>query len=344
VVIHAASVDLLLKTFQELPLNVKVVIEGEEEIGSTHLHPFLKKFRSKLDAEVLILADTCNFDSGVPGLTIALRGLVEFQITVKALNKTIHSGMWGGPVPDAAMGLNKILATLVDNKGEIAVAGLCDSIPSISDEEMKELKALRCNEAEFREQCGMLDGVHLHKDPHIPLLAQLWKKPSLTVNAMEAGSRKLAGNIIVDEAWARVTVRIVSGMDPKMVQEKVRAHIEKVTPWGLNLEIQSEGGGGAWSIDPRTKENAPVFKLAEEALEKGYGKKSIKFGSGGSIPFVGPFADTLGGVPCLLIGLEDPYTNAHGENESLLVSDLKKAILSQAYLFQSLGEHFGGQK
>jgi acetylornithine deacetylase/succinyl-diaminopimelate desuccinylase-like protein len=150
VVIHLSAIDAYLKSGAELPVNVKVVIEGEEETGSAHLPEFLKTYRSKLDADVLVLTDTTNFDCGVPALTVALRGLVGLEVEVRALKGSVHSGMWGGPVPDPAMALSKMLATLVDSEGQIAVPGILDQVPAISAREREDFKKIPYNEKEFR--------------------------------------------------------------------------------------------------------------------------------------------------------------------------------------------------
>lgn len=352
VVIHAAAVDAFLKTVGELPVNVKIVIEGEEEIGSDHLPEFLKKYRSKLDADVLVLTDTTNFDCGVPALTVALRGLVGLEVEVRALSKTVHSGMWGGPVPDPAMALSKMLATLTDKNGHIAVPGVMDGVPAVTDAELKDFARIPYSEKDFREQAGMIDGVkmispdlprsqkgsHAHEHGVHPMV-QVWRLPSLTVNAIQASSRKQAGNIINDAAWAKVTIRVVNGMDPEKVSEQLQKHLREVTPWGLETTFKVEACNGAWSTMPA----GVAFEAADAALKKGYGKEPLKIGCGGSIPFVKPFADALGGAPALLVGVEDPYTNAHGENESLLVSDLRKSCVGQVHLFAELAERWRKQ-
>lgn len=335
VVVHTAAIDSYLQTLGELPVNVKMVIEGEEEIGSGYLQEFLQTFRSMLDADVLVLTDSGNFDCGVPALTIALRGLVGVDIEVRALTKTVHSGMWGGPLPDPAMALSKMLATLVDQEGRIAVPGILDDVRPITPKEEVELRKIPFSEREFREQAGVIPQARLLKEGPSPAV-QVWRLPSLTVNAIQASSRGQAGNIINDVAWAKVTIRLVPDMDPQKILKKLTDHLQASTPWGLQTKIQVAAANGPWSTDP----SGPAFEAAEAALQRGYGKEPLKIGCGGSIPFVQPFAKALGGAPALLIGVEDPYTNAHGENESLLVSDFKKACLGQIHLFSELAERW----
>ena len=170
-------------------------------------------------------------------------------------------------------------------------------------------------------------------------MVQTFRLPSLTVTAMQASSRQQAGNIICDAAWAKVTIRLVADMNPERVEKALKAHLEKHVPWGLEVKFKTEACNPAWSESAKNLAG-PVYAAADRALTAGYGKPVIQMGMGGSIPFVGPFGQALGGAPALLIGVEDPYTNAHGENESLLLSDFQKACVSQVHLFAELAEHF----
>lgn len=335
ILVHAAALDAFLKTDGKCPLNLKVVIEGEEEIGSGHLEGFLKKYAKKLQADVIILTDTANFDCGRPALTVALRGLIGIDVEVRALTKSVHSGMWGGPVPDPVIALSKMLAALVDAEGRIAVPGIREMVKPLSDAEIANMKKIPYAEKLFREQVGLVPGAKLLPEGPNPI-AQLWRFPSLTVTAIQASLRKQPANIINDAAWARVTLRTAPGMDPEKAAELLKAHLKKVCPWGLEVELKGgdHASGGAWAIDPI----GPAFEAARSSMKKGYGEEPLMIGCGGSIPFVKPFAEALGGAPALLIGVEDPYTNAHGENESLLVSDLRKACVSQVHLFAELAE------
>ncbi|MEK6706013.1 MAG: M20/M25/M40 family metallo-hydrolase [Bdellovibrionota bacterium] len=337
IVIHTTAISAFLSMTGKLPINVKVIIEGEEETGSAHLPLFLKEYKNLLGADAMVLTDTSNFDSGVPALTVALRGIVGIEVEVRALTKTIHSGMWGGPVPDPAIALSKMLSTLVDGDGQIAVPGVLDDVRPLTKSEVAELNRIPFDEAEFRKQAGLVPGARLlggAQSGCLNPLVQIWRQPSLTVNAIQASSRKQAANIINDIAWAKVTVRLVPDMDPAKICKQLEAFLRKIAPWGVEVGVHVEAASPAWSVKP----DGPVFEAAEAAMLKGYGVKPHKIGCGGSIPFAKPFSEALGGVPALLIGVEDPHTNAHGENESLLLSDFKKACLSQAYLFEELSK------
>jgi acetylornithine deacetylase/succinyl-diaminopimelate desuccinylase-like protein len=322
ILVHIAAIDSWLKAHGSLPVNVKMIVEGEEEAGSGSLPAFLKKHREMLQADAIVLTDTSNFETGLPSITTALRGIVVVQVEVKGLKQPVHSGMWGGPVPDPAMALCKILARLVDDKGRINLPGIYDKVRPLTDEERKSIAALPTDDALFRKQAGMLPGVQLLGG--MPPWEMNWRQPSLAVNAIQASSRKDARNIICESAWARVGLRTVPDMDVKEVREKLIAALKKDPPWGVQVDVTFESDGGWWY----TKGDAPAFRAARKALKEGYGAEPVSIGCGGSIPFVDPFTKELGGAPALLIGVEDPYSNAHSENESLHLGDFAKAAKS----------------
>ena len=330
IVVHTSAVDAWLKGEGALPLNVKVIIEGEEEIGSGHLAAFLKKHAKLVKADAIVLTDTGNFDTGLPSITTALRGLVTVDIEVRGLKQSVHSGMWGGPVPDPVMGLAKMLASLTKPDGSVAIPGILEKVKPLTDAERKSIQSLPGDDDYFRKQAGMLPGVQLLGGRH-PWETN-WRQPSIAVNAIQASTRKDARNIIVDVAWARVGIRIVPDLDPVDVQKKLVEALKKSTPWGLDVTIKAEQAVSWWYTDSSHK----AFQAGFRALKKGYGKDAVAIGCGGSIPFVEPFANELGGVPALLIGVEDPYTNAHSENESLHLGDWEKAVKSAIYLYEEL--------
>ena len=330
ILVHIAAIDSWLKAHGALPVNVKMIIEGEEEAGSGSLPAFLKKHRELLQADAIVLTDTSNFETGLPSITTALRGIVTVQVEVKALKQPVHSGMWGGPVPDPSMALAKILARLTRDDGSINLPGIYDKVRPLTEDERRSIAALPSSDELFRKQAGMLAGTQLLGGR--PPWEMNWRQPSLAVNAIQASSRKDVRNIICDSAWARVGIRTVPDMDVKEVAAKLNAALKKDPPFGVQVEVTPDGDGGWWY----TTADAPAFRAARKALKDGYGAEPVSIGCGGSIPFVEPFSRELGGAPALLIGVEDPYSNAHSENESLHLGDFAKAARSAIRFYAEL--------
>ena len=330
VVIHAAAAASWLGGNGELPINLKVVIEGEEEVGSSHLPDFLAKYRSRLDADALVITDTSNIDAGVPCLTIALRGVIAAEVEFRTLDQSVHSGMWGGPIPDPTVALCKVLGSLVDDDGRIDIPGIYDQVRPLSAAEKRAIELLPVSRDEFRRQAGMRPGVELHGEAH-PLETNWWQ-PAFSVNAFQASSRKDARNIINDVAWARVGIRLVPDMDPEDVGRRLEEAIRSRAPWGVEVKVKVESHGPAWKTDIEH----PAFAAAFRALEKGFGREPLAIGCGGTIGFVGPFVEALGGVPAIMVGVEDPRSAAHSENESLNLADFHASVRSAIALYGEL--------
>jgi acetylornithine deacetylase/succinyl-diaminopimelate desuccinylase-like protein len=279
----------------------------------------------------MVRTDTGNLDTGLPSVTIALRGLVTVDVELRALRQPVHSGMWGGPVPDVAMALAKLLASLVKDDGfTIDIPGIDDRVRPLSAEERAAIERLPVTPEDVRKQAGVLDGVALLGD-RSPMEMNWWR-PSLAVNAIQVSTRRDARNILNDVAWARLGIRLVPGMRAAEVREKLVAALKERAPWGVEVHVKGDTTGNPWMTDV----SHPAFQAAFRALEKGYGRAPVAIGCGGSIGFVEPFAKALGGVPALLIGVEDPYTNAHAQNESLHLGDFERATRSAIHLYAEL--------
>ncbi len=331
VVVHTSAISSYLKTAGSLPVNVKVIIEGEEECGSDHLEEFLSKYKDKMQADIMVLTDTGNYDIGVPSITTALRGLVALDVTVKSADHPLHSGMWGGPLVDPIQALAKMIASVTDKNGRLAIPGLWNKVRKLTKVEEKSMKSLRYTEKDFRKQSGILKSTKVIGNHD--LLRSMWYEPTFSVNAIQASTKKDCANIINESAWCHLGIRIVQNMDPKATLNALKKHLVKNAPWGVSVEFSGESTNPAWTTVPESK----VFQAAAKALAKGFGTKDTVFmGCGGSIPFVGPFSKVLGGAPALLIGVEDPYTNPHSENESVHLGDFAKSILSAIHLYDEL--------
>ena len=331
--LHLAALRAWLETSGALPINVKLIVEGEEEIGSPHLGEFLRAHLERLRADVIVLSDTANLATGLPSLTTSLRGLVGIEVSVRALDHPIHSGMWGGPVLDAATALVRVLSRLVDDRGALTVPGLEDDLPEITPTERDRLKALPFDEAMFRSDAGMLGSSRFTGDAASSVYERVWLRPAISVIALESVQIANATNQLIDIARARVSVRVAPGQDPQRVQRVVADWLRRDPPWGAEVTTEFETASAGW----RTEPVGPAFDAARRAMSRGFERDAVAIGCGGSIPFVGPFSETMGSAPALLLGLEDPVCNAHGENESLCLEDFRKASRAAVYLLDELG-------
>jgi len=330
--LHLAALRAWREVAGELPVNVILLVEGEEEIGSVHLAEFLRAHAERLQADVIVLSDTANLATGVPSLTVTLRGLVSVDVTVRALDHPVHSGLWGGPTPDAATALCSLLARLTDDTGAIAIPGFYDAVPELDPATREAFASLPFDAAVFREDVGLLAGVPLSGEPDRSVYEQLWSRPALAVTALEAMLISESANQLIAEARARVGLRIPPGMDPEAACAILVEFLESAPPRGVVVETEVESCASGWQTAPV----GPAFDAARRALSAGFGCESVVIGCGGTIPFVGPFSEVLGGAPALLLGLEDPICNAHGENESLHLGDFRKAARASVHLLAEL--------
>ena len=333
VVVHLAAVDAWLRARGGLPVNVKVFIEGEEEVGSEHLPAFLECYADLLRADVMILTDSTNWQVGVPAVTSSLRGLTDCVVEVRALDHAVHSGMYGGAAPDPLTGLVKLLAGMTDEHGAPAIPGVVDGVPEPTPRDRASLEALDFDEARFRQESGLLDGVALGRPGRHPL-EEIWWRPNVTILAVDAPSVEEASNTLQASARAKVSLRTAPGQDSVAAGRALVAWLEANVPWGLHISVEWGGAGTSFRGDPEH----PTMQAAARALGAAYGAPAVFIGVGGSIPFIEPFATAFGGVPALLTGVEDPDTRAHGIDESLHLGDFAKACLGEAYLLAELAE------
>jgi acetylornithine deacetylase/succinyl-diaminopimelate desuccinylase-like protein len=331
-VAHALAVSSWLAVADAPPCNVRVLIEGEEEIGSPNLERFLTQHLAELEADVLVLADAGNWSVGVPGLTTSLRGLAEADVTVRALDGPVHSGMAGGLVPDPVLALARLLASMVDGNGAVAIDGFDGDVDVPGAADRARLDALPAGPTALLHTLGVRAGVQAVGDPSASPFERLWMRPSLTVIGFDSHPVAGSSNQIVASATARLSLRLAAGQEPGRVLAQLRAHLERRVPWGLELEVVDHGGSPAWHTEP----DGPAFVAAQNALRDGFGAEPVLMGVGGSIPFVGPFVAAFGGIPALLLGPADPGSRIHGEDESLHLDDWRKLIESEVRLLSEL--------
>jgi acetylornithine deacetylase/succinyl-diaminopimelate desuccinylase-like protein len=304
----------------ELPVGVTVIVEGEEEIGSSHLGDFLAEYGDRLKADCAILADAENWRVGEPALTTSLRGLVDCVVEVSVLDHAVHSGMYGGAFPDALIALSRLIATLHDDRGNVAVQGLVAG----------DAEPLDLTEAELRAQAGALDGVHTIGEG--TLTARLWRRPALSVLAVDAPRIAEAVNQLVPTARAKVSMRIPPGQDVDAALQALTDHLRRHAPWGARVTVSPEGSGAPFEGDAK----GPAFTAMHEAFAEAFGTKAVEIGVGGTIPFVAAFAERYPGVPLLLTGVGDPDSRPHGENESMDLRDFARACHAEASFFGKL--------
>ena len=327
------AVAAFLKTTGSLPVNVKVLCEGEEEVGSLNLDAFFQQQKDRIRSDVIVVCDTENIDVGIPSITYSLRGVMGALVEVESGTKPNHSGMSGGMLADAAVALNVLLSRLYWKNGKIPIPHLYDKVRKLTSSEKRTFKKLPGNDAKWRADMGVLDGVEFATIKKTHPYEQTWRLPANTVIAQEASSIKGASNQVLPSARAIVSCRIVPDQDPDEVLEQIKDVLTKDPPWGVKVTVKPTGACKWWMTDPQ----GPAFEAAMAALKKGYDAKPVAIGCGGSIGFVGPLADLFGGAPALLLGIEDPQTNAHAPNESLHAGDFRKLTASLTYLFEKLG-------
>ncbi len=333
------AVAAFLKTHGSLPVNVKMLVEGEEEIGSRNLQQFFREHRERLMSDVIVVCDTENIEVGLPCITYALRGIVAGVLEVESAKSPVHSGMGGGFLADAAIALNVLLARLYWKNGPLPIPKFYDSVRPTTAKERKTMASLPVDEAKFRRELGIPSSVNFAVQKNSNLYEQTWRKPAVTVIAQEASSLANASNQVLPKAAAKISCRIVPDQKPAEVARQLGDFLTKDPPWGVKATFTATDSVDWWMVDPQ----GPAFEAAASAMQTCFGKEAVPIGCGGSIGFVGPLSKLFGGAPALLLGIEDPASNAHAPNESLHEGDFRKLMQSIAHLFENLGSLPGGK-
>jgi acetylornithine deacetylase/succinyl-diaminopimelate desuccinylase-like protein len=323
------------KTGNTLPLNIKMLVEGEEEVGSKNLLKFFEVHKARLKSDVIVVCDTENIEVGIPSITYSLRGIVAVQVEVTTAKMPVHSGTGGGGLPDAAIALNTILGRLYWDNGPLPIPGFYDQVRKLTDKEQAAFNKLPFDAKQFREAIGMVPTARYALENGFTEYAQTWRRPAVTVIAQEASSIKGASNQVLPKASAIVSCRIVPDQKPDKVLADLTAFLTKDPPWGCEVKVTPHGPPVDWWM---TDPNGPAFEAALAAMRVGFDRDPVAIGCGGSIGFVGPLSELFGGAPALLMGIEDPASNAHAPNESLHEGDFKKLMASLVRLFDNLGK------
>lgn len=317
IVTHIAAIRALKEIAgSDFDLGLTLFIEGEEEAGSPTFRNFLDENAQDLQADVIIVADSGNWTVEVPALTTTLRGLVSQVIEVSTLDHALHSGMYGGAVPDAMMATIRLLASLHDDQGNVAIAGLkqgkADELPYTEDQ--------------LRIDAGMLKNTQQIGDGSI--LDRIWTKPALTVIGIDGQSVAMSSNTMLPSVRAKISLRIAPGEQPEQALELLRAHLEANLPFGATLNYGEIELGKPFS----GLSEGWAKPAAEQALSAGFGLDSVNIGIGGSIPFIADLTEVFPEAQILVTGVEDPDSRAHSPNESVELEMLKKAMVSEALL------------
>ena len=303
------------------PVGVTVFVEGEEESGSDSLPTILDRHRDRLAADVFVIADSGNWDIGVPALTTTLRGVVNCIVEVRTLHHGVHSGMWGGVAPDALTTLVRLLATLHHDDGSVAVQGLASGAAAPLDYPADRVRA----------ESGVLDGVTLIGTG--PVVDRLWTKPAIAITGLDAPASAHASNTLLPAARAKVSLRIAPGDDARTAYDRLRRHFEQHVSWGAEVSVHSPDLGEPYAIDAR----GPAYDAARSACTDAWdGTEPVDIGVGGSIPFIAEFGRAYPDAAILVTGVEDPDTRAHGANESLHLAEFDRACLAEALLLDRL--------
>ncbi|WP_028636631.1 dipeptidase [Nocardioides sp. URHA0032] len=318
----AAHLGALRVHGDDLPVSVTMFIEGEEEIGSETLTALLTEYQDRLKADVIVIADSGNWDIGVPALTTSLRGLVRLDVEVRTLTHAVHSGMWGGLVPDALMTLARVLATLHDDQGNVAVAGL-HAGPAADVEYPEERLRAESGAAPGIEWIGCGSTVE-----------RLWTRPALSITGLDGPKVAGASNTLVPAARARISMRIAPGDTTANALDCLVRHLEASVPWGATLTTTLVDTGEATQIDA----TGPAYDAARAAFTEAWdGTEPVDMGVGGSIPFIAEFLEAFPEASVLVTGVEDPDTRAHGANEGLHLAEFERVVLAEALLLRNLG-------
>jgi len=327
--IHLKALEALNQVHGKFPVNIKVLIEGEEEVGSVSLWDFVQKNKEKLKADALIVSDTAMLSTGVPSITYGLRGLNYYQMELTGPARDLHSGVYGGAVPNPLTVLTELFAKLHDKNFRVTVPGFYEDVATATSKERKELNALPWKKKEFEVAVGA-PGYFGEKG--FTTVERLWIRPTLELNGIWGGYQgEGAKTVIPSKAYAKFSTRLVPNQNPKKIAKLVEQHVRKLLPRSVHCKFEVLSMGKPWVA----AYHGGIFHVAQAALQKGFGKKAVFIREGGSIPFVTQMYDTFK-VPCVLIGFGLPDENAHAPDEHLALENYYGGIKAIAHLYEDL--------
>ena len=329
--IHLKAIEAHISQTGALPVNVKVLLEGEEEVGSPNLDPFIRGNRDLLACDVVVISDTPMLERGVPSICYGLRGLNYFQIDLRGTRSDLHSGSFGGAVANPAMVLAQVLAQMKDRAGHVRIPGFYEDVLPLTDEERMEIRRLPFDEAAYRRELG---APRLFGEAGFSTFERVWARPTFEVNGLLGGfTGEGSKTVIPATAMAKVSMRLVPNQDPDKIAGLFEAFVRKVTPKTVELRLTRMHGGRPW----KTELDNPYVQAAARAFEIGFGKRPVYTREGGSIPIVMTFQQELG-APTVLFGIGVPDENAHAPDEKLDLGNFFGGILSSAYLLQEIAQ------
>jgi acetylornithine deacetylase/succinyl-diaminopimelate desuccinylase-like protein len=331
VFMHLKAIEAHLKQDGRLPVNIKIILEGEEEVGSANLDNFVKEHRDELKADVVVISDSPMFDRGIPSICYGLRGLAYFQIDLRGTKSDLHSGSFGGAVANPAFVLASMLAQMKDRGGRVKIPGFYEDVRELREEEREQWKRLPFNEKRYAKELG---APRLFGESGYSTLERVWARPTFEVNGILAGfTGEGAKTVIPALAMAKVSMRLVPDQDPDKIAKLFEEYIRKVAPKTVEVKVTRMHGGKPWMTEFDNK----YVQAAGRAIEQGFGQKPVFNREGGSIPVVATFQEILG-LPSVLFGIGLPDENAHAPNEKLDLGNFHGGIIASAFLYDEIAK------
>ncbi|HET7632635.1 MAG TPA: dipeptidase [Gemmatimonadaceae bacterium] len=328
--LHMKAVEAHLKVRGRLPVNVIVLAEGEEEVGSENLAGFIEEHRDELRCDGVVISDSSMFAPGLPSILSSLRGLAYFQVDVVGPSADLHSGIYGGAVINPATALARMLATLHDADWRVAIPGFYDKVRDWGDQARRDIKALPFDDEHYRAEVG---APALGGEKGFSTLERVWTRPTCEVNGLLSGyTAEGSKTVLPSRAMAKVSCRLVPDQDPREIEKLLRAHVQRVAPAGVAVTVTTLHGGRPWRAEP----SGPLFEAGQRALAAAFETEPVVTGEGGSIPVVDDFARILG-APVLLMGFGLPGENAHAPNEWISMENFTRGMRAAATLYEEYG-------